>query len=33
VSGVQGIAAAPDGTIFYGYRRSASQLYIIRGLK
>jgi eukaryotic-like serine/threonine-protein kinase len=33
VSGLRSVAAAPDGTIAYGYSRSASQLYLIRGLK
>ncbi len=33
VTGLRKVIAAPDGTVFYGYSRSASQLYIIKGLK
>ena len=33
VSGIRELAAAPDGAIVYGYRRSRTQLYVIRGLK
>jgi len=33
VNGLRWVAAAPDGTVLYGYTRSASQLYIIKGLK
>ena len=33
VSGLGGVMAAPDGAIAYGYGRSRSELYVIRGLK
>ena len=33
VSGMGEVFAAPDGTLLYGYGRSRTQLYVIRGLK
>jgi hypothetical protein len=33
LSGVRGLIVAPDGAIAYGYGRSRSELYVIKGLK
>jgi hypothetical protein len=33
VSGLSGLIASPDGAVASGYRKDASQLYVIKGLK